>query len=113
MIDLGNEGPKGADTRISSGGESKEVKNPLRVVEKIFGFLADLFFGGGEKRQSAQKVMELPQVKHVAEAIDKKLEDKPSAEKEKHSGAFEAIKVMRGKREVLESGEKELSGKSA
>lgn len=113
MIDFGNEGPKGADTKISSSLESREVKNPLRVVEKIFGFLANLLFGGGEKKQSAQKVMEQPQIRQAVEAIDKKIEDKPAEEKVKHSGAYEAIKVMRGKKEALESGEKELAGKNA
>lgn len=113
MIDFGNEGPKGVDTKISSLGETREVKNPLRVVEKIFGFLANLLFGSGEKKQSAQKVMEQPQIRKVREAIDNKIEDKPQEVKEKHPGAFAAIKIMRGKKEALESGEKELAGKSA
>lgn len=113
MTDLGNEGPKGVDTKISSKGETQEVKNPLAAVEKIFGFLANLLFGSGEKKQSAQKVLEQPQISKLTKAIDQKITAKAPEEKAKHSGAYEAIGVIRGKTEAVESEDKELAAKNA
>ncbi len=78
-----------------SSPKSPEIKNPLRAVEKILGFLAGLFFGSSGEKAQSQTVLELPAIRQKREEIDVKLEKDGKIRKEK-PGAYEAVKTLTG-----------------
>ncbi len=102
MADGNSEQGTGGEVKPSSP-KSPEVKNPLKVVEKIFGFLANLIFGSGTEKTQNQAVLELPQIRQKAQEIDTKLEKDGGKIKKEKPGAFEAVKTLTGNSTSLEA----------
>src|SRR3989338_4157339 len=87
----------------SSALKVPEIKNPLKVVEKIFGFLAGLFFGNSEQKTQSQTVLELPPVKEKIEEIDAKLNKDNGKIKKEKPGAFAAVQKLTGRVPSIET----------
>ena len=83
--------------------KSPEIKNPLKVVEKIFGFLVSLFFGSGGEKTQSQTVLELPAIKQKREEIEVKLEKGDGKIRKEKPGAYEAVKTLTGNPTSIET----------
>lgn len=102
MADGNSEQGIGGEVK-SSALKIPEIKNPLKVVERIFSFLVGLFFGNREQKVQSQAVLELPPIKQKIEKIDAKLQkDGGKIQKEK-PGAYEAVKTLTGNPTSIET----------